>query len=86
MSVEQENDRIRAQVAFFSGDDHVRREAAPWKDRTPTERLHAAAALCRQATRFLARLEPDRRARALVPDPLPEDALALLQRMRDATR
>ncbi len=76
------NALIEAQRAALSGDDHVRREVAPWRDATPAERLAALDALCRDTIRWLSRLAPDQLDRALAPDPLPEDTLALLGAMR----
>ena len=73
---------LAAQRAALSGDEHVRREVAPWIDATPAERLAALDALCRDAVRWLSRLSPDELERALAPDPLPEDALAILRHLR----
>ena len=73
---------LAAQRAALSGDDHVRREVEPWIDATPAERLAALASLCRDSIAWLSRLRPDQLDRALAPDPLPEDALAILGAMR----
>lgn len=76
------NALLAAQRAAFSGDDHVRREVAPWIDATPTERLAGLAALCHDSVAWLSRLGPDQLDRALAPDPLPEDAISILRAMR----
>jgi hypothetical protein len=76
------NEILAAQRAALSGDDHVRREVAQWLDSTPGERLVALAALCRDSIVWLSRLAPDQRVRALAPDPLPDDAVAILGAMR----
>lgn len=81
MSLESENQRLMAQVEHFSGDEHVRREAAPWRNATPVERLAAAVTLCQQAARFRALWSEDVRRRAEVPDALPPDAIALLSKL-----
>ncbi len=76
------NALLAAQRAALSGDDHVRREVAPWIDATPSERLAALDALCRDSIAWLSRLDPDQLDRALAPDPLPDDAVAILHAMR----
>ena len=76
------NALMAAQRAALSGDDHVRREVAPWVDAAPAERLAALADLCRDSVAWLSRLAPDQLDRALAPDPLPDDALAILRAMR----
>jgi hypothetical protein len=76
------NALLAAQRVALSGDDHVRREVAPWIDATPAERLAAMAALCRDSVAWLSRLGPAELDRALAPDPLPDDALAILRAMR----
>jgi hypothetical protein len=76
------NRRLEAQRAMLTGDDHVRREVAPWRDASPNERLAAAAALCRDAVRWLDRLAGDELERALAPDPLPDDAAPILRALR----
>ena len=81
-SLDEANALIEAQRAALSGDDHVRREVAPWRDATPAERLAAFAALCRDSLAWLSRLTPEERERALARDPLPEDSLAILRAMR----
>ncbi len=76
------NALLEAQRVALSGDDHVRREIGPWIDATPAQRLAALDALCRDAVRWLSRLPPDELERALAPDPLSHDALAILRAMR----
>jgi hypothetical protein len=76
------NALLAAQRAALSGDDHVRREVAPWKDATPAERLAALAALCRDSVAWLSQLDPEQLDRALASDPLPDDAIAILRAMR----
>ncbi len=73
------NALLEAQRALFSGDDHIRREVAPWLDATPAQRLLALDALSRDTVRWLARLSPEALERATAPTPLPDDALPILQ-------
>lgn len=82
MDLVRENRRLLAQVDFFSGDEHIRRKAEPWRAASPAARLAAMAALCRQAARFQSRLTAEQRKRADAPIPLPEDAVHLLAAMR----
>jgi hypothetical protein len=81
-SLAEANAMLEAQRAMLSGDDHVRREVAPWLDKTPSERLAAFAALCREGAVWLDRMTDEERARATAPDPLPEDALPILRALR----
>lgn len=86
-SLEQANALLEAQRLEMSGDAHVRREVEPWAAMDPAERLSAFALLCRDAEAWIARLcDPGEIERALAPDPLPEDAVAILSALRRATR
>jgi len=38
-NLQAENQRLAEQVRTLSGEDHLRREAAPWRDATPEERV-----------------------------------------------
>ncbi len=69
---------LEAQRAVNDQHSQVEREAALWRDATPAECWAEGIALCRVLDRALARLTPEQLARALEPDPLPEDTLALL--------
>jgi hypothetical protein len=80
------NAMLEAQRREMSGDEHLRREVAPWRDATPEQRLEAMAALCRDAVLWLARLTDAERARATTPDPLPDDAIAILETLRRGWR
>jgi len=86
MASAKEDARLRAQIEFLSGDQHVMREAEPWRSVEPAERLAALVRLCRQLARFRAHWPADVRARAEEPEPLPADALALLERLRACSR
>jgi hypothetical protein len=46
VNLARENERLAAQVQALSGDEHIRREAAPWCDATPAERIAATWRLC----------------------------------------
>ncbi|HEY3353328.1 MAG TPA: hypothetical protein VGQ83_08780 [Polyangia bacterium] len=77
-----ENAKLLAQAEAMSGDPHVVREAEPWRDATPAERLAATWSLCRDV-RWLRSLWPeDVGARADRREPPPAGALDLLERMR----
>ena len=86
LSLTAANALLEAQRALLSGDDHVRREVAPWLDATPAERLAALDVLSRDTILWLARLSPMERERATAPDPLPDDAMPILRTLRDGTR
>jgi len=63
----------------------VAREAEPYRDMTPEQHFRATAAACRAAARQLAQ-RPDRRRLLDYRDPLPDDSIRLLRRMRAAYR
>lgn len=63
----------------------VAREAEPYRDLTPEQRLRATAAACRAAARQLA-ARSDRRRLLDCRDPLPEDSVLLLRGLRAAYR
>lgn len=86
MDLEEANRILLAQVEEFSGDDHIRREAEPWVDATPEERLVATFGLAGIAIFQLESMPEELRARAMVPDPLPADSLEILRRLSDGER
>jgi hypothetical protein len=79
-----QNRRLAAQVDAFSGDDHIRAEAAPWRDATPEERLAATWKLCQLVPWFRSLWPEDVRRRADEPEPLPPSTLALLERLKQS--
>jgi hypothetical protein len=76
---------IEAQRAYFASDDHLRREAEPWRDASPEERLAAVAEMCAAGDYFLSQLDPETLERVLRPVPLPEDTIAILRALRQST-
>ena len=82
MSLERENARLLAGAAYFSGDEHIRRSAEPWRDATPAERLAAAWELCDWVPALSNWWPDDMRARADALDRLPDDAVDILRRLR----
>ena len=82
----RENERLAAQVQALSGDDHIRRAAAPWCDATPAERVAATWRLCALVPWFRSLWPEDVRQRADQPEPLSADTLALLERLKQAGR
>jgi len=82
MDLARENARLMAQVDAMSGDEQVLREAEPWRDATPEERLAATWSLCADVPSFEALWPDDVRARADEPEPLPADAIEILARLR----
>ena len=81
-----ENKRLAAQIDALSGDDHIRREAAPWRDATPEQRVAATWHLCALVPWFRSFWPEDVRQRADQPDPLPADTVALLESLKQAGR
>lgn len=74
---------LEAQVAYFASDEHVRAEVGVWRD-AEQERFAELKRMCEEADHFLAQLSPDELERALAPDPLPADSVALLAALRQA--
>ena len=75
VNLQAENLRLAEQVRVFSGDEHIRREAAPWRDATPAKRVAETWCLC-ALTRGSARAD--------APEPLPASTLAILDRLKQA--
>lgn len=84
--LDEANPVLEAQRAALSGDAALLREAALWRDATPAECLAAVIELCRDTDHYLAMLSPTELERALAPDPLPDDTLAMLASWRASER
>lgn len=78
--------RLEAQIAYFTSDDHIRREVAVWAGSTPEERLAEAAEMCAAADFFLSQLGPDALERVLQPEPLPADSAEIFMALRRQQR
>jgi hypothetical protein len=74
-------DELEAQRAHFASDEHVKARAAVWRDASPEEHLVAVIAQCREADYFLDLKSPEELARVLEPAPLPDDTIAILERI-----
>jgi hypothetical protein len=83
-SLQRENLRLAEQVRELSGDDHVRREAAPWRDATPEERVAETWRLCALVPWFRSLWPEDVRARADAPESLPASTMAILERLKQS--
>jgi hypothetical protein len=78
--------KIAAQRAYFASDDHLRERAAAWRDATPEQCLAAVVEQCREAEYFLSQKTADELERALAPEPIPADTLAILERLQRQQR
>jgi hypothetical protein len=78
--------QLEAQIAYFRSDDRIREEVALWADATPEQRLAELPGMCAAADHFLSRLDPAALERALAPEPLPADSIAVLSALRHAAR
>ena len=83
-NLQAENLRLAEQVRVLSGDDHLRREAAPWRDATPEERLAETWRLCALVPWFRSLWPEDVRVRADAPESLPASTMAILERLKQA--
>jgi len=81
-NLQAENLRLAEQVRVLSGDIHVRREATPWRDATPEERLAETWRLCALVPWFRSLWPEDVRARADAPESLPASTMAILERLK----
>jgi len=81
-NLQAENQRLAEQVRMLSGDAHLRREAEPWRDATPEERLAETWRLCALVPWFRSLWPEDVRARADAPKPLPASTMAILERLK----
>jgi len=82
LNLQAENLRLAEQVRALSGDEHIRREAAPWRDATPAERVAETWRLCALVPWFpialaRGRARARRRARAAA-----ASTLAILERFK----
>jgi hypothetical protein len=77
---------LEAQRAHFANDDHIREEVAMWADSTPQERLAELAGMCRDSEFFWSQIDDDALARMHALRELPADTIAVLERIRKASR
>ena len=82
--LQAENLRLTEQVRALSGDQQLVREAAPWRDATPEERLAETWRLCSLVPWLQSLWPEDVRVRAEQPEPLPASALAILENLKRA--
>jgi hypothetical protein len=80
------SDRLEAQRAHFASDAFLVERAAIWRDQSPEACLAATAEECATAAWLLERLDPETRERAIAPEPLPSDTVALLVQLRAQRR
>ncbi len=83
-TLQRENRRLAEQIRSLSGEDHLRREAAPWRNATAEERVAETWRLCALVPWFRSLWPADVRARAETPEPLPADTVTILERMKQA--
>jgi hypothetical protein len=83
-SLQRENLRLAEQVRALSGDEHIRRESAPWRDATPEERVAETWRLCALVPWFRSLWPEDVRARADAPESLPASTMAILEQLKQS--
>lgn len=81
-NLQKENLRLAEQVRALSGDDHLRRETAPWRDATPEERVAETWRLCALVPWFRSLWPEDVQARADASESLPASTIAILERLK----
>ncbi len=77
---------IDAQRAYFASDERIRERAAAWADASPQECLESVREECEAAMQLIA-MKPDaEQERALAPEPIPPQTIALLERLQRRPR
>jgi hypothetical protein len=76
------NEVLRRQVEYFSSDQHLRDRAEPWRGLSPEECLVATEESCKEVEVLFAMMEPEVRERAMRPEPIPPEILAILEAMQ----
>jgi hypothetical protein len=82
MGIAEENAILEAQRAYFASDEHIIERAARYREMSPEECLAEVIGLCRDADYYLAMKSEQQRERALAPQPIPDDTLAILERLQ----
>ena len=73
---------LERQRAYFASDECLRERAALYRGLTPAQCWAETVELCGSLDWFLDRMEPEVRARALEPEPLPAELVAILEQMQ----
>lgn len=73
---------LERQVAYFSSDELLLERAALWRDATPEECLIATRESCEEVEWMFGLMEPEVRERALQPEPVPDEIIAILEAMQ----
>jgi hypothetical protein len=73
---------LKRQIEYFRSDELLRERAAPYVGMSPAECWAETRELCGMLDWFLDRMEPDVRARALEPEPLSAELVAILEAMQ----
>ena len=76
------DDVLRRQVEYFRSDDHIRRRAEPYRGLSPAECVVATAECCSAVETLFEMMEPEVRERALRPEPIPAEIIAILEAMQ----
>lgn len=73
---------LERQRAYFASDDLLRERAALWRDATPEQCLAATIESCKEVEWMFAMMEPEVRERAIQPEPISTEILAILEAMQ----
>ena len=75
---------LERQREYFASDGALVERAAEFRDLTPAECWAATVELCAGLDWFLARMDPETRARALEAEPLSDELVAILEALQRA--
>ncbi len=81
-SLEQANAILERQRAELSSGEELEREASRWRGISPEQCWEVVVELCKDTDHYLGLLTSEQLERALIPDPLPEEALRYLECLR----
>ena len=73
---------LERQRAYFASDQLVRDRVEPWRGATPEECLEATIESCKEVELLFAMMEPQVRERAMQPEPLSPQVVAILEAMQ----
>lgn len=76
------NAMLERQRDYFASDERIKERAALWRDATPEECLAATIESCAEAAYYLGLQTPEELERALAPEPIPADTLAILEALQ----
>ena len=79
---EDPDEVLKRQIEYMGSDEFLLDRAAPYREMSPGECWAETRELCGMLDWFLDRMEPDVRVRALEPEPMSQELVAILEAMQ----